>query len=122
MNALSAEDASFLIFEGPTTPMNGGGVSEEHDPRRRLARARTATTALKQSRQALGTQALGIALFSYGGQLCWGFNADRDLLPDLSKFVDDVRIAFTELRAAAAPLRAGSPGPRAAALRRGRAA
>ncbi len=178
--------AAPVNMRGPDDRAPGNRVSvwllslpiQEHDPRRRLARVCTATTALKQSRQALGTdllmqvadwagpamvtlgtrfasrmqpynlivtnvpgpqvplytlgarlleaypevplfdsQALGIALFSYAGQLCWGFNADRDLLPDLSKFVDDVRSAFTELQAAAAPLRAGSPGQRAAALR-----
>ena len=31
---------------------------------------------------------LGIVLFSYAGKLCWGFNADWDLLPDLHDFVD----------------------------------
>jgi hypothetical protein len=28
-------------------------------------------------------QALGIALFSYAGRLCWGFNADWNLVPDV---------------------------------------
>jgi WS/DGAT/MGAT family acyltransferase len=42
---------------------------------------------------------LGVALFSYEGKLCWGFNADYELLPDLASLVDDVRIAFEELRA-----------------------
>jgi WS/DGAT/MGAT family acyltransferase len=32
-------------------------------------------------------QALGIALFSYAGRLCWGFNADWDALPDLHEIV-----------------------------------
>ena len=31
--------------------------------------------------------ALGIVLFSYAGKLCWGFNADWDLVPDLHAFV-----------------------------------
>lgn len=41
---------------------------------------------------------LGIALFSYDGKLCWGFNADYELVPDLSAFRDDVCTAFEELR------------------------
>jgi WS/DGAT/MGAT family acyltransferase len=41
---------------------------------------------------------LGIALFSYDGKLCWGFNADWDLLPDLDDFVNDVAESFAELR------------------------
>lgn len=41
---------------------------------------------------------LGIALFSYAGQLCWGFAADWDLLPDLRDFVVAVEDAFRQLR------------------------
>ena len=41
---------------------------------------------------------LGVALFSYDGKLCWGFNSDDELVPDLSAFVDDVRVAFERLR------------------------
>jgi len=44
---------------------------------------------------------LGVALFSYEGKLCWGFNADYELVPDLAAFVDDVRVAFENLRGAA---------------------
>jgi WS/DGAT/MGAT family acyltransferase len=44
---------------------------------------------------------LGVALFSYEGKLCWGFNADRELVPDLPMFVSDVLVAFEKLRAAA---------------------
>jgi WS/DGAT/MGAT family acyltransferase len=44
---------------------------------------------------------LGIALFSYDGKLCWGFNADYELVPDLDAFRDDVCAAFEQLRAAA---------------------
>ncbi len=47
-------------------------------------------------------QGLGIALFSYCGQLCWGFNADWELVPDLPHFVDAVVGAFEELRRTAA--------------------
>jgi hypothetical protein len=46
-------------------------------------------------------QALGIALFSYDGMLCWGFNADWDLLPDLSDFVVAMHASFDELGEAA---------------------
>ena len=44
---------------------------------------------------------LGIALTSYDGRLCWGFNADYDLVPDLERFVQMTRDSFDELRAAA---------------------
>jgi|APFre7841882724_1041349.scaffolds.fasta_scaffold610754_2 hypothetical protein len=46
-------------------------------------------------------QALGIALFSYDGRLCWGFNADWDLVPDLHDFVKAISESFEELRRAA---------------------
>ncbi len=42
-------------------------------------------------------QSLGVAVFSYAGQLAWGFNADWDALPDLSHFVADVQAEFREL-------------------------
>jgi WS/DGAT/MGAT family acyltransferase len=40
---------------------------------------------------------LGVALLSYDGKLCWGFNADYDLVPDLHSFVSNVRQSFDEL-------------------------
>lgn len=43
---------------------------------------------------------LGVALFSYEGKLCWGFNGDYELVPDLPAFVGDVRAAFERLRGA----------------------
>ena len=49
-------------------------------------------------------QAVGVALFSYAGRLCWGFNADWDLLPDVDAFVEDVATAFSELHRAAGPV------------------
>jgi len=59
---------------------------------------------------------LGIALFSYDGKLCWGFNADYDLVPDLDAFVGFVRESFEELQAIA---RRARPEPkRAGAARR----
>jgi WS/DGAT/MGAT family acyltransferase len=63
---------------------------------------------------------LGIALFSYDGKLCWGFNGDWDLMPDLDQFVGFVREAFEELREIA---RRARPEPkRTGAARRGGAA
>lgn len=41
---------------------------------------------------------LGVALFSYDGKLCWGFNADWDRVPDLPDFVRDVEASFAELK------------------------
>ncbi|MAE96682.1 MAG: wax ester/triacylglycerol synthase family O-acyltransferase [Deltaproteobacteria bacterium] len=45
---------------------------------------------------------LGVALFSYEGRLCWGFQADAHLVPDLDAFAADVGAAFEELRASVA--------------------
>jgi WS/DGAT/MGAT family acyltransferase len=42
-------------------------------------------------------QDLGVALFSYNGQLYWGFAADRDQVPDLRAFVDAIDASFREL-------------------------
>ncbi len=47
------------------------------------------------------TQALGIALFSYDGQLDWGLNADPDRVPDLPRLRRDLEESFAELLAAA---------------------
>ncbi len=44
---------------------------------------------------------LGVALFSYDGKLCWGFNADYGLLPDLEAFRDCIAKSFQELADAA---------------------
>jgi hypothetical protein len=46
-------------------------------------------------------QALGIALFSYDGSLCWGLNADWDLVPDLHQIVESLDASFGELLEAA---------------------
>jgi len=46
-------------------------------------------------------QGLGVALFSYDGKLCWGLNADWDLVPDLHDLVVAVYASFAELRQAA---------------------
>jgi len=42
-------------------------------------------------------QGLGIALFSYCGSLGFGFNADRDVVPDLEAFAEAVGRGFAEL-------------------------
>ena len=44
---------------------------------------------------------LGVALFSYDGLLCWGFNADYTLMPDLETFRCGIEAAFWELSEAA---------------------
>ncbi len=49
----------------------------------------------------LPNQALGVALFSYAGRLCWGFIADWDLIPDLHDFVLAIESSFRELQSAA---------------------
>jgi WS/DGAT/MGAT family acyltransferase len=63
---------------------------------------------------------LGIALLSCDGKLCWGFNADYDLMPDLAAFVGTVKEVFKDLlrlamtaaaERAAAGVAAASPAP-----------
>jgi len=44
---------------------------------------------------------LGIALMSCNGKICWGLNADYDLVPDLPYFAEALRDAFDELKHAA---------------------
>jgi len=66
----------------------------------------------------LGTLATGIALFSYRGELSWGFSGDWDLVPDLHDLVTAVEASFEQLaRAAGVPERPepGDPGGRDAA-------
>ncbi|MBW2269551.1 MAG: wax ester/triacylglycerol synthase family O-acyltransferase [Deltaproteobacteria bacterium] len=45
---------------------------------------------------------LGIALMSYAGKVCWGFNSDPELVPDADVFVEKIREAIDSVRAAAA--------------------
>ena len=49
----------------------------------------------------LDQMGLGIALFSYDGQLSWGFNADFELVPDLPAFKREVERSFERLCEAA---------------------
>lgn len=44
-------------------------------------------------------QCLGVALFSYCGSLCFGFNADREAVPDLASLAAEVGRGFAELQA-----------------------
>jgi WS/DGAT/MGAT family acyltransferase len=53
---------------------------------------------------------LGIALMSYNGKLCWGFNADYDLVPDLEDFLEDVQTSFAELQLLASHEQARNSG------------
>jgi diacylglycerol O-acyltransferase len=60
-------------------------------------------------------QGLGVAVFSYIGKLCWGINADWDMVPNVHAFVAAVRESFRELHRAAvrrAHRRASLPRPR----------
>jgi WS/DGAT/MGAT family acyltransferase len=50
----------------------------------------------------MGTLGLGIALFSYGRTLSWGFTADWDLVPDLHELALAVEHEFARLRQLAA--------------------
>ena len=45
--------------------------------------------------------ALGVALVSYAGKLCWGFNADFESVPDLELFADAIEASFAEIAEAA---------------------
>jgi len=44
---------------------------------------------------------LGVALMSYDGRLCWGFNADYELVPDLEIFKEFILESFAALKEAA---------------------
>ena len=49
----------------------------------------------------LANVGLGIALISDNGRVCWGFNADLGLVPDLPVFVGMIESAFEKLAEAA---------------------
>jgi hypothetical protein len=51
----------------------------------------------------LSSLGLGIALISYDGRVCWGFNADPKLVPDLEAFVAAVRSGQARVLATACP-------------------
>jgi WS/DGAT/MGAT family acyltransferase len=55
---------------------------------------------------------LAVALFSYDGKLCWGFNADPRRVPDLAEFAGEIDAAYRDLAALAfAAQGAGRAGP-----------
>jgi hypothetical protein len=44
---------------------------------------------------------LGVALISYNGSICWGFNADPELVPDLAEFAQMVERSIDRVAEAA---------------------
>ncbi len=44
---------------------------------------------------------IGVALLSYNGSICWGFNADAELVPDLTAFTKTVQDAYARVAEAA---------------------
>ncbi len=50
---------------------------------------------------------IGIALFSYDGDIDWGLSADYDLVPDLDRMAEAIEASLAELRETAAALEAG---------------
>ena len=77
----------------------------------------------------LGDMGLGIALMSYNGKICWGFNANPDVIPDLADFVRLLRNTIERVAESAgvsleapapkkgskAKKRSGAPRPKEAA-------
>jgi hypothetical protein len=49
----------------------------------------------------LQTTGIGVALFSFDGKLCWGFNGDYELVPDLRFFVRAIEASLARLAAEA---------------------
>jgi len=62
---------------------------------------------------------LGVALLSYHGKIFWGFTADYDLVPDLWRFIEDIRSSSEELlRLSTAAPAAGDQAPAPVAAER----
>jgi hypothetical protein len=55
---------------------------------------------------------IGVALISYDGRLCWGFNGDYELVPDLDLFAQDVEASFKDLTMAVTSEAGRLPLPR----------
>ena len=53
---------------------------------------------------------VGVALFSYNGEISWGFNADYDIMEDLDLFVASIEDEFVVLQEAARKAAAGANG------------
>ena len=51
----------------------------------------------------LGEMGVGIALMSYDGKVCWGFNANPDVIPDLDVFVNQIKKSLDTLTEICAP-------------------
>lgn len=68
----------------------------------------------------LENMGLGIALISYAGTVCWGFNADPELVPDVASFVEKIRASLRRVREASGTIR-GEPAraPAVPAMPRG---
>ena len=49
-------------------------------------------------------QGLGVALYSYNGSMHWGFNADRERIPDLAALTEAVDLEVAELHRAYSPI------------------
>lgn len=82
------------------TPFNAV-ITNVPGPRMPLYLLRSRMLAIHPHVPIMGTLGLGIALFSYGGMLSWGFTADWDLVPDLHALELATERAFAELRTAA---------------------
>ncbi len=54
---------------------------------------------------------LNVGLMTYDGTLCWGFDADYDLVPDLDAFVRATKESFDELCRSASAVEMSSAGP-----------
>jgi diacylglycerol O-acyltransferase len=63
---------------------------------------------------------LGIALISYDGRVCWGFNADPKLVPDLEGFIAAIRSSQARVLATARPTAADEAASEPAASPRKR--
>jgi WS/DGAT/MGAT family acyltransferase len=59
----------------------------------------------------LQTTGIGVALFSVDGKLCWGFNADYELVPDLRYFVRAIEASLGRLAAAVNVAASERPSP-----------
>lgn len=57
----------------------------------------------------LGEMGLGIALMSYDGKICWGFNANPDIIPDLADFAGFVRKTIEKVADAAGVTLSSTP-------------
>jgi len=64
----------------------------------------------------LGGLGVGIALMSYDGRVCWGFNTDPDIVPDAAEFTGLIRDSMARV-AEVAGVTLGQPAPAPAKLK-----